>query len=49
MQKLLSKGEAASKHEVQEALGNSVTAIWSVPTAIYSFLRAQNPIPGIEV
>lgn len=48
MMKLLSKQGGASLHEVRETLGNSVTAIWSVPTAIYSFLRAQSPIPGIE-
>lgn len=48
MKKLLAKEGGANVHEVKESLGNDVTAIFSVPTAIFSFLRAQKPIPGIE-
>jgi poly(ADP-ribose) glycohydrolase ARH3 len=29
-------------------LGNSVSAIQSVPTALYSFLKARNPVEGLE-
>jgi poly(ADP-ribose) glycohydrolase ARH3 len=29
-------------------LGNSVSALDSVPTALYSFLRARDPINGLE-
>ena len=49
VKKLLKKEGGASRHEVQQILGNNVTAIFSVPTAIYSFLRAQDPVPGIKV
>ena len=34
--------------KVVEKLGNSVTALYSVPTAIFCFLRAQKPITGIQ-
>jgi hypothetical protein len=45
MQVLLDKKEGA--HE--NILGNSVAALYSVPTAIFCFLRACTPIPEIEV
>ncbi|KAK3928551.1 ADP-ribose glycohydrolase ARH3 [Frankliniella fusca] len=48
LKKLLEKEEGASHHQVRESLGNDVDALHSVPTAIYSFLRAQKPIPNIE-
>ncbi|KAE8738141.1 hypothetical protein FOCC_FOCC016383 [Frankliniella occidentalis] len=48
IKKLLAKEGGASAHQVQESLGTSVDALFSVPTAIYSFLRAQKPIPDIE-
>lgn len=38
-----------SDEEVVNILGHSVNALYSVPTAIYCFLRATNKIPGIEV
>lgn len=34
--------------KVVQKLGNSVTALYSVPTAIFCFLRAQKPITGIQ-
>ncbi|CAG9765032.1 unnamed protein product [Ceutorhynchus assimilis] len=37
-----------SDEEVICNIGNGISAYESVPTAIYCFLRAQNPIPGIE-
>lgn len=30
-------------------LGNDISALGSVPTAIYCFLKAQSEIPGIKV
>ena len=43
------KGDVAPELVV-ELLGNDVSAILSVPTAyFYCFLRAQQPIDGIEV
>ncbi|XP_065207065.1 ADP-ribosylhydrolase ARH3-like isoform X2 [Planococcus citri] len=48
VRKLLELGENAITDVVVEELGNDVSAIYSVPTAIYCFLRAQQPIPNIE-
>lgn len=39
----------ADDEEVIECLGTSIAALYSVPTAIYCFLRAQKEIPGIKV
>lgn len=41
--------EERSDEEVVRHLGTSIAALYSVPTAIYCFLRAQEKIPGIEV
>jgi poly(ADP-ribose) glycohydrolase ARH3 len=49
MQVLLDKKEGALDEEVERSLGNSVAALYSVPTAIFCFLRACTPIPEIEV
>lgn len=38
-----------SEVEVINRLGTQVAALYSVPTAIYCFLRAQTVIPGIAV
>lgn len=38
-----------SNEEIVNVLGNDVTALYSVPTAIFCFLRSQNPIKHIEV
>lgn len=43
------KGDNILDEEVDKILGTSVTALHSVPTAIYCFLRAQKQIPKIEV
>ncbi|RZF41028.1 hypothetical protein LSTR_LSTR002660 [Laodelphax striatellus] len=51
MDKLLEKdlgGIPISDEEVERTLGTSVAALHSVPTAIFCFLRAQNPIPDIK-
>lgn len=48
MQILLDKKEHADDEEVEKILGNSVAALYSVPTAIFCFLRACTPIPKIE-
>lgn len=45
---LLKKEKHPSNEEVVESLGNYVSGIFSVPTAIYSFLKAQNNIPDID-
>lgn len=46
---LLERGNDVSVDEVEENLGNDISAHGSVPTAIYVFLRAQSPITGVEV
>lgn len=38
-----------SDEEIVKRLGTSIAALYSVPTAIYCFLRAQEEIPGIKV
>lgn len=47
MDRLLSQ-ENVHNEEVEKVLGTSVAALYSVPTAVYCFLRAQQPIPNIE-
>lgn len=47
MEKLLSQ-ENVHDEEVETVLGTSIAALYSVPTAVYCFLRAQQPIPKIE-
>lgn len=46
---LMERGDQVSADVVEEELGNDISAHRSVPTAIYSFLRASNSIPNIEV
>lgn len=46
---LLEHGNSVEGEQVEEELGVDVSAHRSVPTAIYSFLRASKPIPSIEV
>ncbi|XP_066995211.2 ADP-ribosylhydrolase ARH3 [Anabrus simplex] len=48
IQDLLAKEDGATDRDVQKLLGNSVAAQFSVPTAIFCFLRAQESIPDIE-
>lgn len=48
MQILLDKKDEAHDEEVERTLGNSVAALYSVPTAIFCFLRACSPIPEIK-
>lgn len=45
---LLEHGNSVEGEQVEEELGVDVSAHRSVPTAIYSFLRASKPIPSIE-
>jgi poly(ADP-ribose) glycohydrolase ARH3 len=45
----LCKPEPPTLDEVQNSLGVDVSAHGSVPTAIYCFLAAQEPLPNIEV
>ncbi|XP_014261834.1 poly(ADP-ribose) glycohydrolase ARH3-like isoform X2 [Cimex lectularius] len=47
VQKLLKVGEVCDD-EVVQALGNNALAIFSVPTAIYCFLRSLRPINKID-
>ncbi|CAL7938948.1 unnamed protein product [Xylocopa violacea] len=42
------EGEGSHDDKVVQKLGNSVAALYSVPTAIFCFLRAQKPITGIQ-
>ncbi len=37
-----------SDTDVLNVLGNDVSALYSVPTSIYCFLKAQNAIKGID-
>jgi poly(ADP-ribose) glycohydrolase ARH3 len=48
MQMLLNKKEGADDEEVKKILGTSLAALYSVPTAIFCFLRSCAPIPEIE-
>lgn len=47
---LIAEADGAEPHDekVVQNLGNSVAALYSVPTAIFCFLRAQKPITGIQ-
>ncbi|KAK3890814.1 hypothetical protein Pcinc_005259 [Petrolisthes cinctipes] len=45
---LMERGDQVSIDAVEEELGNDISAHRSVPTAIYSFLKASNTIPNIE-
>jgi hypothetical protein len=49
MHSLLVKKDDVHDEEVEKILGNSVAALYSVPTAIFCFLRACTQIPEIEV
>lgn len=49
VERLLALPEGAHDDQVRNTLGNSVTAMFSVPTAIFCFLRAQTSIPQIDV
>ena len=46
---LLNKKKGANDEEVETILGTGEAALYSVPTAIFCFLRACAPIPAIEV
>ncbi|KAI4472759.1 hypothetical protein M0802_016519 [Mischocyttarus mexicanus] len=49
LQDLITKDEEVlNNEEVIRRLGNSIAALHSVPTAIFCFLRAQEPIKDIE-
>lgn len=45
---MLEKDEVPQETVIQK-LGNDVAALYSVPTAIYCFLRSQKPIKDIQV
>lgn len=46
--KSMTNNEQPHTEEVLKLLGNDVTALHSVPTAIFCFLRAFNPISEIK-
>ncbi|XP_063221231.1 ADP-ribosylhydrolase ARH3-like isoform X2 [Bacillus rossius redtenbacheri] len=48
VKELLDRGDGVEDAEVVRQLGNNVAALFSVPTAIYCFLRAQEDIEGIK-
>lgn len=48
VRKFLTDAEPPSRGKVIRELGNDVSGIRSVPTAIYCFLRAQKPIDDIK-
>lgn len=48
LQQLIASEENVTNEEVIRQLGNGIAALYSVPTAIFCFLRAQRPIKGIE-
>ncbi|XP_031832245.1 ADP-ribosylhydrolase ARH3 isoform X2 [Nomia melanderi] len=45
---ILENGEGPHEEKVVQQLGNNVAALYSVPTAIFCFLRAQKPITDIQ-
>lgn len=45
----LLKADEPTDQEIIQVLGHKATALNSVPTAIYCFLKGQNEIKGIEV
>lgn len=49
MKKLISEEEIPHDVKVVQTLGHTTCALFSVPTAIYCFLRARNPLPEIKV
>nr|XP_050845157.1 ADP-ribosylhydrolase ARH3-like isoform X2 [Vespula vulgaris] len=48
LQQLIAAEKDVTNEEVVRQLGNGIAALYSVPTAIFCFLRAQQPINGIE-
>lgn len=49
VRELLQNPTGTLDEEVVEQLGHSQMAVYSVPTAIYCFLRAQSEIENVEV
>lgn len=49
VKEFLAKPSPPSLEDIHNELGVHVAALHSVPTAIYCFLLAQNPIPDIKV
>lgn len=45
---LLERGDSVTVENVEEELGVYISAHMSVPTALYAFIRALNPIKNIE-
>ncbi|XP_078035897.1 ADP-ribosylhydrolase ARH3 isoform X2 [Augochlora pura] len=45
---ITTEGEGPHEETVALKLGTNISALYSVPTAIFCFLRAQQPINGIE-
>lgn len=45
----LLRADEPTDQEIVHVLGNKANALYSVPTAIYCFLKGQNKIKGIEV
>ncbi|XP_033339094.1 ADP-ribosylhydrolase ARH3 [Megalopta genalis] len=45
---IMEEGEGPHEETVALKLGTNISALYSVPTAIFCFLRAQKPINGIQ-
>ncbi|KAG7170292.1 ADP-ribose glycohydrolase ARH3-like [Homarus americanus] len=45
---LMERGDSVSREQVEDELGVYISAHMSVPTAIYSFIRATSPVADIE-
>lgn len=45
---LMEQGDSVTPSQVEDTLGVYISAHMSVPTAIYSFIRALNPVTNIE-
>ena len=45
----LQSDQGPTLHEVNEHLGTDISALGSVPTAVYSFLRSPKPVEGLQV
>ena len=49
MREYLHSDQGPTIEEVNEHLGTDISALGSVPAAIYSFLRSPTPVEGLQV
>ena len=49
IREFLRSDQGPTIEEVNEHLGTDISALGSVPAAVYSFLRSPNPVEGLQV